>query len=95
MHPIPKPNAVTGSASVPTPPFGTFANVDVGSPQLVGSAIPVETGWDLTAGGVDIWERADEFHFVFKDLSGDFDVAIRVVSSRRSLSTDAGVCQTR
>jgi len=75
-----KPNAVSGSRSVPKPPFAHFANLDVGSPQLVGSATPIETGWDLSAGGVDIWEKADQFHFVFKDISGDFDVAVRVES---------------
>ena len=75
-----KPTTVSGSRSAPTPPFAHFANLDVGSPQLVGSATPIETGWDLTAGGVDIWEKADQFHFVFKDMSGDFDVAVRVES---------------
>ena len=57
-----------------------FASTDVGSPQWAGSAKPVETGWDLIGGGVDIWEKADQFHFVFKDMSGDFDVAVRVES---------------
>ena len=57
-----------------------FANLDIGSPHLAGSARPVETGWDLIAGGADIWEKADQFHFVFKDVSGDFDIAVRVES---------------
>ena len=60
--------------------LGNFASTDVGSPQLAGSAKPLETGWDLIGGGVDIWEKADQFHFVFKDMSGDFDVAVRVES---------------
>ena len=75
-----KPNAVRGSRSVPARPSAPFANLDIGSPQLAGSARPVETGWDLIAGGADIWEKADQFHFVFKDLSGDFDIAVRVES---------------
>jgi hypothetical protein len=57
-----------------------FANVDVGSPRLAGSATAVDAGWDVVAGGVDIWESADQFHFVFKELSGDFDIAVRVES---------------
>jgi hypothetical protein len=57
-----------------------FANVDVGSPRLAGSARAVDAGWDLVAGGVDIWESSDQFHFVFKDVAGDFDVAVRVES---------------
>ncbi len=58
----------------------SFTNLDIGWPQLAGSATPVKTGWDLVAGGVDIWEKADQFHFVFKDVSGDFDIAVRVES---------------
>jgi hypothetical protein len=64
----------------PKPKLANFASTDVGSPQLAGSAKPVETGWDLIAGGVDIWEKADQFHFVFKDMSGDFDIAVRIES---------------
>jgi hypothetical protein len=26
---------------------------------------------------VDIWETKDQFHFVFKVMTGDFDVAVR------------------
>jgi hypothetical protein len=75
-----KPNAVSGSRSIPARPPVHFANLDIGSPQLAGSARPVETGWDLIAGGVDIWEKADQFHFVCKDIAGDFDIAVRVES---------------
>jgi len=63
---------------VPARSSAPFTNRDVGSPQLAGSARPVETGWDLVAGGADIWEKADQFHFVFKEISGDFDIAVRV-----------------
>jgi hypothetical protein len=55
-----------------------FANLDIGSPKLAGSAKQVEGGWDLIAGGADIWEKSDQFHFVFKQISGDFDIAVRV-----------------
>ena len=61
-------------------PAAHFANTDIGSPQLPGSAKPVETGWDVIGSGVDIWEKTDQFHFVYRDLSGDFDVAVRVKS---------------
>ncbi len=57
-----------------------FANIDVGSPQLDGSATPAGSGWDVIAGGADIWETADQFHFVFQEISGDFDIAVRVES---------------
>ena len=57
-----------------------FLSVDVGSPQLAGSATQVQAGWDIIAGGADIWENADQFHFVCKQYSGDFDIAVRVES---------------
>jgi hypothetical protein len=61
-------------------PVTHFSNADVGSPQMAGSATPIGSGWDLIAGGADIWETADQFHFVFREISGDFDVAVRVES---------------
>jgi hypothetical protein len=36
----------------------------------------VDSGWDVVAGGVDIWETKDQFHFVFKVMTGDFDAAV-------------------
>src|ERR1035437_9282981 len=57
-----------------------FSNLDIGSPKLPGCAKLVEAGWDLIAGGADIWEQSDQFHFLCKQISGDFDVAVRVES---------------
>lgn len=57
-----------------------FSNVDVGSPKLSGSARYVGTGWDLVAGGIDIWEKADQFYFLYKEMTEDFDIAVRVES---------------
>jgi hypothetical protein len=74
------PVADRGSHFGQTQPFAVFTNLDVGSPQLVGSVRPVEAGWDIIAGGADIWGKSDQFHFVFKEISGDFDIAVRVES---------------
>ncbi|MEI8213414.1 MAG: hypothetical protein WCI02_14805 [Planctomycetota bacterium] len=57
-----------------------FDHCDIGTPKISGSARLVESGWDVVAGGVDIWETGDQFHFVFKAMTGDFDVAVRVAS---------------
>jgi hypothetical protein len=75
-----KPDPISQSRSFPKQSVVHFANADVGSPNISGSATPVESGWDLVAGGVDIWENTDQFHFVFREISGDFDVAVRVES---------------
>jgi hypothetical protein len=60
--------------------FSGFRNLDIGSPRLAGSAKQVETGWDVVAGGADIWETSDQFHFAQKQIAGDFDMAVRVES---------------
>lgn len=33
---------------------------------------------DVVAGGSDIWDTSDEFHFVYQKRTGDFDVAVNV-----------------
>ena len=55
-----------------------FSSADIGAPRLPGSSTEAEEGWDLVAGGADIWERSDQFHFVYKPVSGDFDIAVRI-----------------
>jgi hypothetical protein len=80
MTPMSNPGPIDGSRSVPRRSVTRFTNVDVGSPQMAGSATQVGSGWDIIAGGVDIWENADQFHFVFEEISGDFDIAVRVES---------------
>ncbi len=57
-----------------------FGNLDIGFPQLSGTAKQVADGWDIVAGGADIWEKSDQFHFVCHRVSGDFDIAVRVES---------------
>jgi len=71
---------IGGAACGSTHPGNDFTNRDVGSPALSGSAQPVAGGWEVVAGGADIWEQSDQFHFVFKEFSGDFDLAVRVES---------------
>ena len=56
MTTMSNPNPVSDSRSVPEQSVTHFTNVDVGSPQMAGSATPVGSGWDLIAGGIDIWE---------------------------------------
>lgn len=75
-----KPDATRGTRPVPAQPSVNFSNLDIGSPQLRGSSKPVEDGWDIIAGGADIWGKSDQFHYVFKEITGDFDIAVRVES---------------
>ena len=53
---------------------------DVGSPRVAGSATynAVSQDYTLAAGGVNMWARRDEFHFVWKRLRGDFILQARL-----------------
>ena len=59
-----------------------FIAMDIGAPELPGSAHRVGTGWDIVAGGADIWGKTDQCHFVCQRAAGDFDLAVRVESFR-------------
>jgi Tol biopolymer transport system component/regulation of enolase protein 1 (concanavalin A-like superfamily) len=53
---------------------------DVGSPKVAGSATynAVSQEYSLAAGGVNMWAQRDEFHFVWKRMTGDFILQARV-----------------
>ena len=85
--------------------FGAFTNSDdVGAPPLKGSAeFDAATGqYKITGAGADIWGRADEFHYVWREISGNFAVGATAgfltegiahrkatIMLRKSLDTDS------
>jgi TolB protein len=55
--------------------LGAFAHSDdVGAPPMKGSAeFDAATGqYKITGSGTDIWGKADQFHYVWREISGDF-----------------------
>ena len=73
--------AVAPTASAAAEPRGPFEDHgDVGSPRLAGSAAynGFSQEYTLSAAGVNLWGPRDEFHFVWKRLTGDFLVQARV-----------------
>ncbi len=64
----------------PGPPGWT--NGDIGAVAAPGSSVfnAYENEFTVTGSGADIWNRADEFHFVQTPYSGDFTVYTRVSS---------------
>jgi hypothetical protein len=64
-------------ASAQTGNFGLFTNSDdVGAPPMKGSAeFDAASGqYKITGSGTDIWGKADQFHYVWREMSGDFAV---------------------
>jgi hypothetical protein len=57
-----------------------FRHTDIGNPAIAGAVNVSKEGFDITAGGADIWGAKDEFSFVYIEKSGDFDFAARVES---------------
>ena len=85
--------------------FGAFTNSDdVGAPPLKGSVEfdPSTRQYKITGTGTDIWGKADQFHYVWREMSGDFAVTATtkfltdgnphrkaVIMLRKSLETDS------
>jgi TolB protein len=57
--------------------LGDFTNSDdIGAPPLKGSAEfdPATKQYKVTGSGTDIWGKADQFHYLWREMSGDFAV---------------------
>jgi TolB protein len=74
------------SAFAQTSNIGAFTNSgDIGAPPIKGSAdFDAATGqYKITGSGADIWAKADQFHYVWREMSGNF-----VVSATAKFLTD-------
>jgi len=68
---------LAASAFAQSGTLGAFANSDdVGAPPMKGSAeFDASSGqYRITGSGTDIWGKADQFHYVWRRMSGDFTV---------------------
>jgi TolB protein len=97
------------SAFAQTGKFGAFTNSDdVGAPPLKGSLeYDASTGqYKITGTGADIWGKADQFHYVWREISGNFSVTATakfltdgnahrkaVIMLRKTLDTDSPFVQ--
>jgi TolB protein len=97
------------SAFAQTAKFGSFTNSDdVGAPPLKGAAeFDASTGqYKITGSGTDIWAKADQFHYVWREISGNFAVTATakfltdgighrkaVIMLRKNLDTDSPFVQ--
>lgn len=93
------------SAFAQTASFGSFTNSDdVGAPPIKGDArFDAATGqYTITGSGTDIWGKSDQFHYVWRQISGNFSVTAKakflsegighrkaVIMLRKSLDTDS------
>jgi glucose/arabinose dehydrogenase len=89
---------VSVSGSIAPPPPGPlpspWADGDVGSPALAGSAGYTNGVFSVTGAGTDIWGASDQFNYVSQPLAGDGNATIiaRVTAqSNTSSNAKAGV----
>lgn len=57
-----------------------WGDADVGTPGLPGYVVndAVRGVWTVAGGGADIWNSADQFHYLFQGLAGDGTLVARV-----------------
>ena len=66
--------AAASAGPVPSPQKDS----DIGSPAIAGSATYSSGKYTINAGGTDIWNSSDQFHYVYQPLSGDGTITARV-----------------
>jgi regulation of enolase protein 1 (concanavalin A-like superfamily) len=80
-------SAVVSNVTVTTYGLPTGqATKDIGSPAIAGSATYSGGTYTVKGAGADIWGSADQFRYVYQQVTGDFDVVARVGSLQ---NTDA------
>jgi fibronectin type 3 domain-containing protein len=85
----PGPYSTAGTFTTTATQPQTLTSVDINTP-LAGSTTAVGTnGYDVTAGGTDIFGAADSFRFVYRQQTGDFDISVQVSSLSAASSIDA------
>src|SRR5205085_7790388 len=68
------------------PQDGALTSADIGNPTPGGSTTTITDGvdYDITAGGANIWGSSDQFRFVYKQVTGDFDVKVQITGIQAS-----------
>jgi regulation of enolase protein 1 (concanavalin A-like superfamily) len=87
---------VSGSATVTvtiaSPSSAFNGSADIGSPAIAGSDSFASGVYTLNASGADIFGAADQFHFVYRKLTGDGTIVARVASVQNTdLRAKAGI----
>ncbi len=74
------PATYTASFSTAGGPPAPWLDQDVGAVALPGGASYAGGTFTLSGSGADIWDAADQFHYVYQPISGDVTIVARVAS---------------
>ena len=69
-------SVTAGGSPLPSP----WADADVGSPAVAGSASYSSGVFTVNGGGADIWGTSDQFNYVSQPLTGNATIVARVTS---------------
>jgi regulation of enolase protein 1 (concanavalin A-like superfamily) len=72
--------AVYSQVSVIPRSLPSLQSMDIGAPAIKGSVSYLQGTYTIKAAGTDIWNTADQFYFVYQQMSGDVEVVARVRS---------------
>jgi len=92
MNTISSAQTVTLTKNLKQIPAENFKHSDIGNPAITGTVKITDGGFDIVAGGADVWGIKDEFTFEYLERTGDFDIAARIESlTAPNLYTKAGL----
>lgn len=81
---------VFGLSAIHSP--GQFTTINVGQNAVGFTTTNSPGSYTIVGGGNDIWDTTDEFHFAYMEVTGNFDVTVRVESlTPRARWTKAGL----
>jgi fibronectin type 3 domain-containing protein len=73
-------SGLSTTASATTGAVPSWADADIGAVAAVGSFTDNGSAMTITGSGADIWSTADEFHYAYKQLTGDGTLVARVTN---------------
>ncbi len=89
---------LAASAFAQSGKLGSFTNSDdIGAPPLKGSAEfdAANSQYKITGSGTDIWAKSDQFHYVWREMSGDFSISATAKFLTEGIAHRKGVIMLR
>ena len=69
------------TVNAPPAPFPTgWQHQDIGSPTVAGNATYTNGTFTVSGAGIDIYNTSDQFHFAYRQMTGDVEIVARVAS---------------
>ena len=57
-----------------------FTSIDIGRTTPAGQTTATNGGFDVSSATGDVWDIADDFRFVYRQVTGDFDIRARIAN---------------